>query len=348
VGSSGTELTATHGGLTTDPASGLGLTTDAAIRFSGQAYFQAGLYDIRVFADDGFRLQLDGQTVVQFDNIQQPTARVFEGLGIEGGFTPFELLYWDQGLNAVLRVELKAHGADDSAYQVLGSSAVPLFSDAGLQLSDLQDLVQGTTEGTYLVRTGLELDGNDTANALTGTAARDALVGFGGDDNLSGGDGNDRIDGGQGDDSLAGGAGGDVFAWSFGDEGTTQAPAHDVISDFDNADYAGDALDLRDLLQGGSHAANGTTVPTGINGDTKVTINTNAGNLEDYLHFTKVGNDTVIKISSEGNFTTNDHTAVDQVITLTGVNLVGSFTNDNQVINDLLARGKLLADVSTA
>jgi hypothetical protein len=173
-------------------------------------------------------------------------------------------------------------------------------------------------------------------------------MGFGGDDNLSGGDGNDRIDGGQGDDSLAGGAGGDVFAWSFGDEGTTQAPAHDVISDFDNADYAGDALDLRDLLQGGSHAANGTTVPTGINGDTKVTINTNAGNLEDYLHFTKVGNDTVIEISSEGNFTTNDHTAVDQVITLTGVNLVGSFTNDNQVINDLLARGKLLADVSTA
>jgi hypothetical protein len=348
VGASGTELTATHGGLTTDPASGLGLTTDAAIRFSGQAYFEAGLYDIRVFADDGFRLRLDGQTVVQFDNIQQPTTRVFEGVGLEGGLTPFELLYWDQALNALLRVELKAHGAADSAYQVLGSSAVPLFSDAGLQLTDLQDLVPGATAGTFIVRTGLELDGNDSANSLLGTAARDALMGFGGDDDLKGGAGNDRIDGGQGDDNLTGGTGGDVFAWSFGDEGTTQAPAHDVISDFDNTSYAGDVLDLRDLLDGGSHAANATTVPTGINGDTKVTINTDAGNLADYLHFTKVGSDTVIEISSEGKFTAGSHAAVDQVITLAGVNLVGSFLNDNQVINDLLARGKLLADVPHA
>ena len=348
VGASGTELTATHGGLTTDPASGLGLTTDAAIRFSGQAYFEAGLYDIRVFADDGFRLRLDGQTVVQFDNIQQPTTRVFEGVGLEGGLTPFELLYWDQALNALLRVELKAHGAADSAYQVLGSSAVPLFSDAGLQLTDLQDLVPGATAGTFIVRTGLELDGNDSANSLLGTAARDALMGFGGDDDLKGGAGNDRIDGGQGDDNLTGGTGGDVFAWSFGDEGTTQAPAHDVISDFDNTSYAGDVLDLRDLLDGRSHAANATTVPTGINGDTKVTINTDAGNLADYLHFTKVGSDTVIEISSEGKFTAGSHAAVDQVITLAGVNLVGSFTNDNQVINDLLARGKLLADVPHA
>jgi hypothetical protein len=323
------------------------LTTDAAIRFSGQAYFQAGLYDIRVFADDGFRLQLDGQTVVQFDNIQQPTARVFEGVGIEGGFTPFELLYWDQGLNAVLRVELKAHGADDSAYQVLGSSAVPLFSDAGLQLTDLQDLVPGTTAGSYLVRTGLELMGdktaNDTNDVISGTAARDALWGLGGDDSLNGADGNDRVIGGQGDDFLQGGDGGDVFAWTLGDEGTTQAPAHDVISDFDNADYAGDVLDLRDLLQGGSHAASSTTVPTGINGDTQVTIHTDAGNLSNYLHFAQGESDsTVISISSKGD----GH--VDQVITLTGINLVGSFTNDNQVINDLLARGKLITDVSQA
>ena len=36
--------------------------------------------------------------------------------------------------------------------------------------------------------------------------------------------------------------------------------------------------------------------------------------------------------------------AVDQVITLTGMNLVGSFTSDQQVINDLLQRGKLVTD----
>jgi len=54
----------------------------------------------------------------------------------------------------------------------------------------------------------------------------------------------------------------------------------------------------------------------------------------------------VIEISSEGKFTAGSHAAVDQVITLAGVNLVGSFTNDNQVIADLLARGKLITDVA--
>ena len=327
---------------------GLGKTTEATIHFGGQAYFDAGLYDFRITSDDGFRLKLDGQTVAVIDGRLSPTQSLFEGVPLSGGLVSFEMLYLEWMYNSCLRIEVKAH-IEGSVFNVLGSDAsgVPLFSDPSLNLSDLQDLVQGTTAGTYVVRTGLELDGDDTENSLTGTAARDALMGFGGDDDLKGGDGNDRINGGQGDDSLTGGTGRDVFEWKFGDQGTT-TPAHDVISDFDNADYAGDVLDLRDLLQGGSHAANGTTVPTGINGDTKVTINADAGNLEDYLHFTNVGTDTVIEISSEGNFTTNDRTDVDQVITLTGVNLVGSFTNDNQVINDLLARGKLLADVPTA
>jgi len=35
---------------------------------------------------------------------------------------------------------------------------------------------------------------------------------------------------------------------------------------------------------------------------------------------------------------------VDQTITLTNVNLVGSFTTDAQIINDLLKRGKLVTD----
>ena len=63
---------------------------------------------------------------------------------------------------------------------------------------------------------------------------------------------------------------------------------------------------------------------------------------------TKVDHDSVIEISSAGKFTAASHAAVVQVITLAGINLVGSFTNDNQVINDLLARGKLITDVSQA
>lgn len=337
------DLTAADG----SDGKGLGNTTEATIRFGGQAYFDAGLYDFRITSDDGFRIKLDGQSVAEIDSRLAPTQSLFVGVPLSGGLVSFELLYIEWRFQSCLRIEVKSH-LEGSVFKVLGSveSGTPLFSDAGLQLSDLQDLVSGTTPGTYVVRTGLELDGDNTANSLTGTVARDALMGLGGVDNLNGGAGNDRINGGQGDDILTGDTGRDVFEWKLGDQSTTALPARDVITDFDNTDYSGDVLDLRDLLVGESHNANGLILPTGLNGNTAVVINANPGDLADYLHFTKVGTDTVIEISSEGKFTALDRTDVDQVITLTGVNLVGSFTNDNQVINDLLARGKLITDVA--
>jgi hypothetical protein len=76
-----------------------------------------------------------------------------------------------------------------------------------------------------------------------------------------------------------------------------------------------------------------------------LTITANEGNLANSLHFSSVGGNTVVEISSTGGFAGSyTPAAVDQVITLTGLNLVGSFSNDQQVINDLLQRGKLVTD----
>ena len=332
----------------TGPTSGLGKTSDAAMRFTGQAYLDAGLYDIRVTADDGVRLRLDDQTVAVFDGIQSATTRVYSGVAIEGGLTPLELLYWEQGGNAVLRVEFKLHSDADSSYKALGSSTLPLYSTANApELTELQDIVAGTKAGTYAVRTGSLITGGAGDDHLSGGDARDHLIGGDGRDTLAGGAGADVIEGGKGDDQLAGGFGHDVFRWSLGDAGSIAAPAHDVISDFDNTSHAGDVLDLRDLLIGEAHAANTTTLPGTIGTTNALTITAHEGNLANYLHFSADGSgNTVIEISSKGGFAagTYDHTAVDQVITLTGVNLMGSFSNDHQVINDLLQRGKLLAD----
>ena len=328
------------------PTSGLGRTSDVAMRLTGQAYLAAGLYDIRVYADDGFRLRLDNQTVAAFDDIQSPTTRVYTGVPIDGGLTPLELLYWEQGGNAVLRVEFKLSGTPDSAYQVLGSQNLPLFSDANAPvLSDLQDLVAGPTPGSYLVRTGSLLDGGNGDDTLTGSAGRDILIGGQGKDTLNGGAGDDLIRGGAGHDQLTGGAGHDVFRWSLGDAGTAGTPARDVITDFDNTPHGGDVLDLRDLLVGESHAANTVALPASIGLNNALTITPHEGNLANYLHFSTVGGNTVVEISSTGGFASSyTPAAVDQVITLTGLNLVGSFTNDHQVINDLLQRGKLVTD----
>ena len=328
------------------PTSGLGRTSDVAIRLTGQAYLAAGLYDIRVYADDGFRLRLDNQTVAAFDDIQSPTTRVYRGVPIDGGLTPLELLYWEQGGNAVLRVEFKLSGTPDSAYRVLGSQNLPLFSDENAPvLSDLQDLVAGPTPGSYLVRTGSLLDGGDGDDTLTGSAGRDILTGGQGRDALNGGAGDDLIRGGAGHDQLTGGAGHDVFRWSLGDAGAAGTPARDVITDFDNTPHGGDVLDLRDLLVGESHAANTVALPASIGLNNALTITSNEGNLANYLHFSSVGGNTVVEISSTGGFASSySPAAVDQVITLTGMNLVGSFTSDQQVINDLLQRGKLVTD----
>ena len=328
------------------PTSGLGRTSDAAIRLSGQAYLAAGLYDIRVLADDGFRLRLNNQTVAASDDIQSPTTRVYTGVPIDGGLMPLELLYWEQGGNAVLRIEFKLSGADPATYQVLGSQNLPLFSDANAPtLSALQDIVAGPTPGSYLVRTGSMLDGGNGDDTLTGSAGRDILIGGQGSDTLIGGAGDDSIRGSSGDDLLIGGAGHDVFRWSLGDAGSAGGPARDVISDFDNTPHGGDVLDLRDLLVGESHAANTVALPGAIGLNNALTITSNEGNLADYLHFSTVGGNTVVEISSTGGFSGSyTPAAVDQVITLTGLNLVGSFSNDNQVINDLLQRGKLVTD----
>jgi VCBS repeat-containing protein len=327
--------------------SGLGVTSDAGMRITGEAYLDAGLYDVRVHADDGFRLMMGGHTVAMFDDIQSPTTRVYSGVPVTGGLTPLELIYWEQGGQAMLKVEFKLSGAPDSDYHTLGSNNLPLYSEAHAPvLSDTQDIVAGTTAGSYDLRTGTTIDGGEGNDSLTGSAARDHLDGGHGNDTLNGAAGGDTLVGGQGNDTLTGGAGHDVFRWALHDGGGAGAPAHDIIKDFDNANYSGDVLDLRDLLVGETHAANSVVMP-GVGSHNTLAVTASEGNLANYLHFDASGGDTVVSISSSGGFSGGYSSgATDQVITIAGVDLVGGFSNDHQVINDLLQRGKLVTDGS--
>jgi Ca2+-binding RTX toxin-like protein len=247
----------------------------------------------------------------------------------------------------MLKVEFKLSGAPDSDYHTLGSNNLPLYSEAHAPvLSDTQDIVAGTTAGSYDLRTGTTIDGGEGNDSLTGSAARDHLDGGHGNDTLNGAAGGDTLVGGQGNDTLTGGAGHDVFRWALHDGGGAGAPAHDIIKDFDNANYSGDVLDLRDLLVGETHAANSVVMP-GVGSHNTLAVTASEGNLANYLHFDASGGDTVVSISSSGGFSGGYSSgATDQVITIAGVDLVGGFSNDHQVINDLLQRGKLVTDGS--
>ena len=322
----------------------LGNTSDAAIRALAYVYIaDTAKYDIRVTADDGYRIYLNGSSVAAVDRIQSTTTNVFSGVSIANGILPLEVLYWDQGGAATFRVEMKLAGTADSAYQVLGTDNYPIFQ-VGSQptLAANQDLVD-TGNGTWAIRTGATsvgtegndkitgTDGHDTISGgngndrlyggagkdtLNGGAGHDVLDGGRGDDNLNGGAGDDTLIGGLGNDTLTGGLGVDTFQWSLADKGTAGAPATDTIIDFQKG-AGGDVLDLRDLLQG-----------------------ENSSNLSQYLHFTASGSDTLVQVSSSGAFNGSNYAAAtDQQILLKGVafaDLAGSGASDAQVIAELL------------
>ncbi len=166
--------------------------------------------------------------------------------------------------------------------------------------------------------------GNDTLQGGDGT---DVLRGGAGNDTLNGGSGNDMLMGGASNDLLIGDLGADVFRWELADRGVAGSPASDTVQDFDNSTN-GDRLDLRDLLQGETD---------------------DAVSLTSFLHFSQSGSDLVIQVSSGGGFSGGFNAgAVDQTITLQGqwADLTGggAFSSDQQIIQDLLTRGKLITD----
>jgi hypothetical protein len=213
-----------------------------------------------------------------------------------------------------------------------------------------QDVIDGG-DGNDTLHGG---DGNDVLagglgdDTLNGDAGNDVLRGGEENDTLNGGDGNDRLEGGAGDDTLVGGIGldtllggagndiltggfgSDVFQWELADRGAAGTPAVDTVTDFDVAlpGSGGDVLDLRDLLTGESH-------PSGV------------GNLASFLHFEQDGADAKVHVSTTGGFAGYYSAGEeDQTIILSGVDLTagGSLTTDQQIIQDLLNKGKLITD----
>ncbi|MDB5441591.1 MAG: hypothetical protein JWM33_4018, partial [Caulobacteraceae bacterium] len=100
---------------------------------------------------------------------------------------------------------------------------------------------------------GIDLTGNELANAITGNAGANILNGGDGDDLLAGGAGNDLLSGGAGDDVLnggvgtdqmTGGAGADIFVFNAMNQFSATATL-DLIVDFHTAE--GDKIDLSGL-----------------------------------------------------------------------------------------------------
>jgi len=183
------------------------------------------------------------------------------------------------------------------------------------------------------------VDGSSGDDVVLGGAGDDLVFGGSGDDRLEGGDGDDvltggsgndvifgdagddRLIGGSGDDSLIGGDGIDIFALESGDEGTDLNPAVDTIADF-TLGMGGDVLDLSDML-----------------------VDEEIGPLVDYMSFNYNGGtgDTTISIDIDGS---SGGSGTVQEIVLSGVDLTagGTFSSDQQILDNLLSNGNLIVD----
>ncbi|PTQ72176.1 retention module-containing protein [Pseudomonas sp. GV071] len=148
--------------LSTDPVT----TTDAIIKLSGQVSLAAGNYTFKVTSDDGFILRIDGQEVVKFDGNRGAAATTANYTIATSGNHQIEIIYWDQGGSATLKVETKIAGSNDNTYTVLGASG---------NTSSLT-----TAEDTALTIKASQLLGNDSdidGDTLTVTSVQNATHG---------------------------------------------------------------------------------------------------------------------------------------------------------------------------
>ena len=125
--------------LSTDP----GNTSDAIIKMSGYVNLAAGTYDFKVTADDGYSIRINGQVVAEFNNIQSTstaTGKSFTISAAQAGAQQIEIIYWDQGGDARLKVELGQGGTykvvdSDMLYHVPATSSLVVESGDSLTIA---------------------------------------------------------------------------------------------------------------------------------------------------------------------------------------------------------------------
>jgi hypothetical protein len=229
-------------------------------------------------------------------------------------------------------IPLSAHGDDrfwlsqSTSGQELVSSGVTAYEDGQtVNTAGGNDIIYGNFGVSQLTTTNDTLSGGDGNDLIDGRAGNDILDGGAGNDFVFGGLGDDVIAGGAGNDVLGGGAGADVFKWGLNDQGSTETPASDRITDF-TLGVGGDKLDLKDLLVGDD-----------------------SSNITNFLHFEAANNggDVVIKIDHNGM--ADNLAGVTQTITLEGVTLTelmalpggSEGTPDQIIISKLINNGNL-------
>ncbi|MEM9044355.1 MAG: LamG-like jellyroll fold domain-containing protein [Pseudomonadota bacterium] len=174
---------------------------------TGFVYIPAGVHEVAVTSDDGFRLTLGGVEFIEFEGRRaaEETARVAE---FEGGLYQVEIDYFDGGGAMVLSVELDGLPIDQSAFYLSPDD----FQNppADVPVVPIEEYHSSYTLGDELVDDPAPIVTSDARDVIEAKGGDDSIDGQGGDDEIYGGYGNDEIYGGDGDDVIDGGRGSDI------------------------------------------------------------------------------------------------------------------------------------------
>ncbi|MBE3667743.1 hypothetical protein BOO25_02135 [Vibrio navarrensis] len=151
--------------------------TDGVIKMSGSVYLEAGNYAFKVRADDGYTILIDGVAVATVDRNQSPTTTMDSAFEISSdGYHKIEIVYWDQGGNAVLDVNLgtvDANGNFNNGEHDLND--YPLIGDT-LTTKEGSELVLNST---LLLGNDYDLNDGDTISIVAdGFSSNDGAVSY--------------------------------------------------------------------------------------------------------------------------------------------------------------------------
>ena len=146
-----------------------------AVKLTGLIYLEAGTHTFATTSDDGFRLNVGGETVTEFDGNRAPSTSDGTYEVSESGLYPIEIVYWEQGGGQELNVELNgqtisgdmlyASPPDGVVLEYAGYYSIPEETSGGpaellVEVPDGATLTAGTDngDGTWTVAPD-EVDG---------------------------------------------------------------------------------------------------------------------------------------------------------------------------------------------
>ncbi|MDD1969318.1 cadherin-like domain-containing protein, partial [Pseudomonas putida] len=142
-------------------------TSDAIIELAGKVSMAAGTYSLKITADDGYIVLIDGKQVALYNANQSPTTHTTTFTLDTGGEHDIQIVYWDQGGQAQLKVEVASVVNNvTGAYSVLGTNPDIALAHSTLTTLEDQPLV---IKAQTIVGNDTDADGDKlTINSLQG------------------------------------------------------------------------------------------------------------------------------------------------------------------------------------